>query len=896
MTRILFLTLPLLFALYSSPLVGASNVVVYSATTTSGLNLTVFDDDSYSLGIVEGETWLVSGNHGFHSNGVWYLLNSNSSSNATMCSTLQDTDCRGSDITYLNSTTSPSVCCEACANTPGCGAWTLTGNTEKDVPWADRCYLKTDCSGASSYSGHTSGSIVPPSAQLVRISSSPSSGSDPTLGAFTGYDIQYKGGNTPFIISFKFYPQVDSIVFDHSFPAGAVNLNVTAVINTTSSALLRGEFSASTMPSSAFPVWLPAQNQDAAALGSATWAGRFASSISSPNGGAAYAVSTLCSNGAEGGPIVLWLRKEGAIGTGDTLVLGPNSNFKGSIMGRSIQNVGCAAGLNGYVKNAAEGTRSSILATFSRKGITDAMHKWGGVLQTQYTTKKIYDPMSQELSFWTDNGAYYDWYAYEPDITSKGVPQDVLSSVFSTFRNGTYGSIPLPVKHVMLDAYWMYNSRPDGNCKINDSFWDLPFPRPSSLSSELGGVGVILYNGPQCALTTYADDWPLVYSLYWNQGWGQGALSEIAGQNSSAFYSSLFTRLSQYSLTGFTQDFLDFHHLLFPDFLEDPTGNDLWQAGQAQAALDVRMPVQYCMAEPADLLNSVRFNAVTNARSSDDYGAGSGSSWRIASTSLLLSSVGLRASKDNFWSGNGQTDRGREPSPFLSGVVTALSHGPVGFADKIFAANPDVLWPTVNEVGTLLHASRPATWLDAQWSGSGPLASGDVRSTNSQIGGFSYYSLLAVGVGRGVIAASLSRNDLWPLPDNNISYLLWQYNNSACYVRNGQSSECVSELGGPVNGAMLPSPPSPDETTWELWSIAPTLSNGITFLGEYKKYVAMSPDRFENLVVQGQQSCIDLVGGKNEIVSVSWLWSNSTVGIEDVTLDGNGSFTFCLSS
>jgi hypothetical protein len=265
-------------------------------------------------------------------------------------------------------------------------------------------------------------------------------------------------------------------------------------------------------------------------------------------------------------------------------------------MGRSIQNEGCAAGLNGYVRNAAAGTRSSILATFSRNGITDAMHKYGNVLQTQYSTKKIYDPMSQELSFWTDNGAYYDFYAYEPNITSKGIPQDVLGDVFSSFRNGTYGSIPLPVKHVMLDAYWMYNSRPDGNCKINDSFWDLPFPRPSSLSSELGGVGVILYNGPQCALTTYADDWPLVYSLFWDQGWGKGALSEIAGQNSSAFYASLFTRLSQYSLTGFTQDFLDFHHLLFPDFLEDAAGNDLWQAGQAQAALDVRMPVQYCMA------------------------------------------------------------------------------------------------------------------------------------------------------------------------------------------------------------------------------------------------------------------------------------------------------------
>ena len=871
--------------------------VAWSTTTKSGINLTVYDDDSYSLGIVNGDTWLISGKHGFHSNGVWYLVQSNTSStpNST-CTTKTDTDCRGSDITYINSTTSATVCCDACSATPGCGAWTLTGNTE-NVPWANRCYLKTDCSGAQSYTGHTSGVLLPTTNKLVRISASPTSGSTAALGPFSGYEVNYSGGQTLFTIVFKFYPQVDSITFEHSFPNGANNLNVTSVINTTSSRMLNGEFSASTMPSTAFPVWLPAKTLDAATLGSATWAGRFASSVSSKNGGAAYAVSALCSYGAEGGPIVLWLNKDGtSIGTGDTLVLGPNSNFKGSIMGTSILGEGCAAGFNGYVRNAGAGTQSSILSVFSKNGITDAMHLWGSVLQTQYSTNKMNDPMSSQLTFWTDNGAYYDWYSYEPDITSKGVPQDVLGELFATFRNGTYGSMPLPVKHVMLDAYWMYNSRPDGNCKVNDSFWSLPIPRPSTLSSELGNVGVILYNGPQCASTTYADEWPLVNSLYWNQGWGEGVFSQIAGANSSAFYSSLFSSLSQYKMTGFTQDFLDFHHLLFPAFLEDPNGNDAWQAGQAQSALEAQMPIQYCMAEPADLLNSVRFNAVTNARASDDYGAGSGSSWRIASTSLLLSSIGLRASKDNFWSGSAQTDRGREPSPFLSGVVTALSHGPVGFSDKIFATDPGVLWPTINEIGTLLHASRPATWLDSQWSGSGPLASGDVRSTNSNISGFSYYSVLAVGLQQGVVASSLTQNDLWPLPLSNITYILWQFNNSACFMNGGQSNECISKLGGPVNQAMIPAPPCPDETTWELWNISPTLPNGITLFGEYSKYVAMSPDRFENLVIQDNKVCLDISGGPKEVVSISYMWQNLTIGVSEITLDTNGLSTFCLTS
>jgi hypothetical protein len=100
------------------------------------------------------------------------------------------------------------------------------------------------------------------------------------------------------------------------------------------------------------------------------------------------------------------------------------------------------------------------------------------------------------------------------------------------------------------------------------------------------------------------------------------------------------------------------------------------------------------MALPADILASAGYRAVTNARASQDYSAGSDSSWRIGGPSLLLSALGVRASKDNFWTGSGQTDRGREPSPFLSGVVTALSGGPVGFADALLHTDPAVLQPT----------------------------------------------------------------------------------------------------------------------------------------------------------------------------------------------------------
>jgi len=70
------------------------------------------------------------------------------------------------------------------------------------------------------------------------------------------------------------------------------------------------------------------------------------------------------------------------------------------------------------------------------------------------------------------------------------------------------------------------------------------------------------------------------------------------------------------------------------------------------------------MALPADFMAALAFPAVTNARASEDCGAGS-SNWQMGGTFLLLSALGMRASKDNFWSGSAPTDRGSETSPFL---------------------------------------------------------------------------------------------------------------------------------------------------------------------------------------------------------------------------------------
>ncbi len=300
----------------------SSASVVFSAVTDGGLTLNVYDNDSFVLGpsgtvatpsnVSSGtgrsdssKPWLRSGAVGFHTNGTWYLSTAASGPAAPVCSTvLADTDCHGDDISFFNCTQS-AECCAACNATPGCSAWTLTGDTtttsssatsaarvdnrslsaDADPPWAYRCYLKTDCAGKEPYIGHTSGVVPRPPADvkpLLRVSTGPVQGQDPTLGPFEGWSIRYVGGGVPFVCTFKWFPGSDAIVFEHSFPEGVTALNTTCAralnVTTTGAAEMEDadadgagvsadtrEFSSATAPSTAFPSWI--SDDDAPDLG-----------------------------------------------------------------------------------------------------------------------------------------------------------------------------------------------------------------------------------------------------------------------------------------------------------------------------------------------------------------------------------------------------------------------------------------------------------------------------------------------------------------------------------------------------------------------------------------------------------------------------------------------------
>ena len=191
-----------------------------------------------------------------------------------------------------------------------------------------------------------------------------------------------------------------------------------------------------------------------------------------------------------------------------------------------------------------------------------------------------------------------------------------------------------------------------------------------------------------------------------------------SADNAEAFYTEIFTQGLAQGMVG-TE--LDYEHVDYEKFhiLRYEVGYaERWLQALSDAAVNLKVPVQFCMSYPRFILETLRLPAVTNARASDDFNVdgpayqyqGSGGDINnnlkpFGHTTLFFWAMGLRTSKDNLWttsmaegpsqpapasqwqnwshpccSGNAthpcQGSNCRHPNPFLHTVVAAFSTGP----------------------------------------------------------------------------------------------------------------------------------------------------------------------------------------------------------------------------
>ncbi|XP_071096653.1 uncharacterized protein [Haliotis cracherodii] len=436
-------------------------------------------------------------------------------------------------------------------------------------------------------------------------------------------------------------------------------------------------------------------------------------------------------DGLKGGPLALFDR----VKTANTLIISSASRFMSSSIWRQNASTGgdnVYWGTMGGVENVPVDVENSFILFCGNQGINKAFVSWGQILQKWHGRTDQYvksDFTINYLGYWTDDGAYYF------NIPEKGKNyQDTVLDITNYIKQ-----LGVPVRYIQYDWWWYYRDINGGVVS-----WT---PKPGVFPDGLQW----LYNKTELPVIAHSMFWSS-NTTYAKANGGQYDFL-IEGPKSlpleERFWNDLLADARKWGLMVYEQDFLNIEfervHKLWSDI--DLARQWLHQMGNGAAKNG--LTVQYCMALPRNVMQSLEIPVVTQARASDDYIPGT-VNWKVGITSLFAWALGVAPFKDNFWTTSVQPGNpyhgATEPYTTLNAVVATLSTGPVGVSDMLGCMNKTLIMKCVNADGLILKPSRPATAIDNMirkmaWSDfEGP--DGEVWSTYSDLGGKNKYGII----------------------------------------------------------------------------------------------------------------------------------------------------------
>eukprot|EP00054_Salpingoeca_dolichothecata_P019417 m.120711 g.120711 ORF g.120711 m.120711 type:complete len:761 (+) comp23248_c0_seq1:183-2465(+) len=542
-------------------------------------------------------------------------------------------------------------------------------------------------------------------------------------------------------------------------------------------------------------------------------------------------------------------------------------------------------GFQPYLQSIPPGTAvRAIISPQSQQGPTGIMKKWGDVLRKGHKTFrspiKQQDLTRSKLSYWTDNGGYYD--GANPMHTSN------LTALMDKVR-----ALNIPVRYIQLDPYWFAGA--DGN----NAWYPRPDLYPGGLKPLRDAVQVplLLYHFywdsrarqayEQLTNTTY--DFVSSYQFVSFKGTRRQyhQLYQLEPQQAYQFYKANYQRYLDMGVIGNTEvDFMNWQTTTIPHFLMNFNTTQTFWAGMAQATLEAGIPFQYCMSVPANVLAALDFPAVTNARASpDDTPQAEDYRYRIGYTSMFMWSLDIAPFIDNLWSsydepGNPYNlSRHTVDMQWVSGSLTA---GPLGFSDGIDYINASRILPATDSNGTLLHPDKPATPIDAMYSPGAPTRpAGEVWQSHTIVmlagseGGASssrnltVYHVFAVDVQP---AFELLPHHLYPyIEDDAANDGTWMVTS----LRKGSCRDWSRPFAQSIPLQISTNVPASPAYDHDLYTISPVFMVGqrqVALVGETAKTIRVSNNRIQSLsITPSAQLRLDITGGQSERVSFSVL-------------------------
>jgi hypothetical protein len=698
------------------------------------------------------------------------------------------------------------------------------------------------------------GSVIAESstAGLQHKGTAATSGSD-ALGSWRGTRTEWliERGLTPVVSVAKAYDSGDVVAFEQHWPAGYRPP--------------RGVTQGETAPSFAFPSFAPCKGSCAQHLLSLpfvslesfdpTWGTNIGGVTNSP---------AKVFGAYRAGPILFMANSSNALP--NAVVISSTDHFHvASAATNSDESWGW-----GIAASVAlpPGTNFSTVLVAGR-GPTQAMHRWGhGVIRqlagTDRREAKGTDVAMTHIGYWADNGGYYNMnkmaantnYTYHgrkgpftPNKNGDPSVEALLMAEISSLRDAG-----IAIKYLQLDD-WYYNGYVvlgAVNC-VQDwearSDW---FPHGLKwLSEQLDSLHIMGYIPWICNTTKYSKasggqfdfvscdprydercignttgvafptknastafglDCPWPESISGGQTCAV-ANAEPAPHDSYAFYAHLFELAkADLGVTNFEQDFTGQNAAMY-DWPSCLTCAEEWLTGQHRAAEELKMPMQYCLSDPASLMLSSRLPWVTNARASGDYTGCK--AWDIGTGGLLHWAMDVGPFHDVMWTStfeagdpytNSSYTRAAkntsacimhpeygQPNVELDALISAYSKAPVGIGDGPRHTNIELARSTCMKDGRLLQPDKLLSTLDRRlylgasglwppgiksWqTAQGPGGGSWVQGSYSSIDGMLWHYILAVTVSPKEAWELQPIYDFYPPPEPGavfVQYVLHQ--------------------------------------------------------------------------------------------------------------------------
>jgi len=419
-----------------------------------------------------------------------------------------------------------------------------------------------------------------------------------------------------------------------------------------------------------------------------------------------------------------------------------------------------------------------------------AYEEWGRALLS-FTGKTLVGndatPVLNKFGYWTDNGASYYY------KTQAGADyQTTLMNVAKYFESNG-----VPLAYVQLDSWWYPKGSNQSWSDTSGGFYryeaqkDL-FPNGLAAFQKSLGLGFVTHN-------RWVDSSSPYRSQY-----------KVSGNTviDPAFWADRAAYLKSSGVLVYEQDWLSQTGLPNQTNLTD---QDAYLDSMAKAMGDAGIDIQYCMPLARHILQSTKYNAVTNSRVSSDR-FGSGMYRDFLHGSQLAWAVRLWPWTDVFMSGERDNL-----------ILSNLSAGLVGTGDAVNSANFTNIKRVIRPDGVIVKPDVPIVLTDKSIVADAKGGSSSlVASTYTQHGGGRFTYVYTFGGS----STSFTPTDFG-------------------YAGKVYVYDVINDAGKAVDAAQAYSGSN------GYYLVAPIGASGIAFLGDRGKFVSLGKKRISAFTDDG---------------------------------------------